>query len=43
MLGLELTATPQTLRGAQAVSIYYRYPLSAAPADGFLERLAVAT
>jgi len=46
VLGLELTATPQTQRGAQAIpfkNVIYSYPLSAALTDGFVKKPAVAT
>jgi type III restriction enzyme len=46
VLGLELTATPQTQQGIQAVpfkNIIYSYPLASALADGFVKKPAVAT
>lgn len=46
VLGLELTATPQTQRGAQAIpfkNVIYSYPLASALADGFVKKPAVAT
>jgi type III restriction enzyme len=46
VLGLELTATPQTQRGTQAIpfqNVIYSYPLASALADGFVKKPAVAT
>ena len=46
ILGLELTATPQIIRGSQAVpfkNVIYSYPLSSALDDGFVKEPAVAT
>ena len=46
VLGLELTATPQTQEGKKAVpfkNVIYSYPLSSALADGFVKKPAVAT
>lgn len=46
VLGLELTATPQTQQGTKAVpfkNVIYSYPLSAALEDGFVKKPAVAT
>ena len=46
VLGLELTATPQTQQGARAIpfqNVIYSYPLSAALEDGFVKKPAVAT
>ncbi len=46
VLGLELTATPQTQQGARAIpfkNVIYSYPLASALADGFVKKPAVAT
>jgi type III restriction enzyme len=46
ILGLELTATPQTEEGKRAVpfkNVIYSYPLARAMADGFVKEPAVAT
>ena len=46
ILGLELTATPQTERGGDAdpfKNVIYSYPLSNAMEDGFVKEPAVAT
>lgn len=46
ILGLELTATPQTESGGRAIpfkNVIYSYPLSAAMTDGFVKEPAVAT
>jgi type III restriction enzyme len=46
VLGLELTATPQTQHGVQVVpfkNVIYNYPLASALADGFVKKPAVAT
>jgi len=46
ILGLELTATPQTIEGGRAVpfkNVIYSYPLSMAMADGFVKLPFVAT
>ncbi len=46
VLGLELTATPQTQQGSRAVpfkNIIYSYPLSRALEDSFVKKPAVAT
>ena len=46
ILGLELTATPQIMRGQNAVpfkNVIYSYPLSQALEDGFVKAPAVAT
>ena len=46
VLGLELTATPQTQQGPRTTpfkNVIYSYPLSAALADGFVKKPAVAT
>jgi len=46
LLGLELTATPQVMRGQNAEpfkNVIYSYPLSAALDDGFVKEPAVAT
>lgn len=46
ILGLELTATPQIIRGSQVVpfkNVIYSYPLSSALDDGFVKEPAVAT
>ncbi|MHB1298030.1 MAG: DEAD/DEAH box helicase [Gemmatimonadaceae bacterium] len=46
ILGLELTATPQTVQGSQARpfrNVAYNYPLANAIADGLVKEPAVAT
>ncbi|MBN1589533.1 MAG: DEAD/DEAH box helicase family protein [Pirellulales bacterium] len=46
ILGLELTATPQIIRGSQATpfkNVIYSYPLASALDDGFVKEPAVAT
>ncbi len=46
VLGLELTATPQTQQGARTVpfkNVIYSYPLSRALEEGFVKKPAVAT
>lgn len=46
ILGLELTATPQVMKGQSAVpfkNVIYSYPLSQALDDGFVKAPAVAT
>lgn len=46
VLGLELTATPQVMRGGRAVrfrNVAYDYPLANAIKDGFVKEPAVAT
>ena len=46
ILGLELTATPQTVRGARTtpfLNIAFNYPLANAIEDGFVKEPAVAT
>lgn len=46
VLGIELTATPQTQQGARSIpfkNVVYSYPLSEAMRDGFVKEPAVAT
>jgi len=43
ILGLELTATPQTERSGPFKNVVYSYPLSEALKDGFVKEPAVAT
>ena len=46
VLGLELTATPQTQQGTKTIpfkNVIYSYPLSRALEDGFVKKPAVAT